>query len=91
LSIWYEDEKVVERGNAFRRAILSPLVDKLGFDYPANEPIDKSQLRTLVIAAAANAAHKGYEEPVFRQAHSFNICRFYAASLSSSSGDSPDI
>jgi aminopeptidase 2 len=61
LSTWYENEEIVERGNAFRRALLSPLVEKLGYEYPEGESANTSQLRTLVIATAANAKHEGYD------------------------------
>jgi aminopeptidase 2 len=55
MSIWWENDAVVEKLKAFRRALFVPLVEKLGFDYPEKESVDTTLLRTLAVAQAAGA------------------------------------
>ena len=43
--------------------LFSPLVEKLGYEYPAEEPMDMSLLRTLAISQAANGGDEGYVGP----------------------------
>jgi aminopeptidase 2 len=58
-SIWWETPEVVEKLDAFRRALFGPLVDKLGYEYPTGEPVDTTLLRTLAVSQAASAGDKG--------------------------------
>ncbi|KAF5326661.1 hypothetical protein D9619_004256 [Psilocybe cf. subviscida] len=57
-SIWWETPEVVEKLDAFRRALFVPLVDKLGYEYPTGEPVDATLLRTLAVSQAASAGDK---------------------------------
>ncbi|KAJ8469486.1 hypothetical protein ONZ45_g16876 [Pleurotus djamor] len=54
-SIWWENPEIVDSLNAFRRALFSPLVEKLGYDYADGESTDTQQLRTTAISQAARA------------------------------------
>ena len=42
------------------QALYKPLVDKLGYDYSDKDSTDTKQLRTLVVAGAANADEPAY-------------------------------
>ncbi|KAI0253583.1 leucyl aminopeptidase [Lactifluus subvellereus] len=52
---WWEDDKVTQHLNAFRKAQCTPLVERLGLEYSKNDDADTTQLRTLVVGAAATA------------------------------------
>ncbi|KAH9964734.1 peptidase family M1-domain-containing protein [Lactifluus volemus] len=52
---WWEDDKVTQHLNSFRRALCSPLIERLGLEYSGNDTADTTQLRTLAIAGAATA------------------------------------
>ncbi|KXN92312.1 Aminopeptidase 1 [Leucoagaricus sp. SymC.cos] len=56
ISTWWENERVIDQLNALRRALFSPLVEKLGYDNAAGDSSDTIMLRTLAITEAA-AAH----------------------------------
>ncbi|KAF4618596.1 hypothetical protein D9613_009661 [Agrocybe pediades] len=51
-STWWEYPKILEKLNAFSRSLFMPLVKKLGYEYPADESIDTTLLRTLAIEQA---------------------------------------
>ncbi|KIO32561.1 hypothetical protein M407DRAFT_213745 [Tulasnella calospora MUT 4182] len=53
--LWEQPEEVRDDFNAFRRSLMRPLVDKLGYEYSPDDSADTIQLRTLAIAAAAGA------------------------------------
>ncbi|KAG8895964.1 Aminopeptidase 2 mitochondrial, partial [Tulasnella sp. 417] len=53
--LWEQPEEVRDDFDAFRRALIKPLVDELGYEYSPDDSADTIQLRTLVIAAAADA------------------------------------
>ncbi|KAF8831487.1 hypothetical protein HHX47_DHR1000653 [Lentinula edodes] len=48
-AIWWEDENIRSLLNAFRISLFSPFVQKLGYEYPASDSPDISQLRTCAI------------------------------------------
>jgi aminopeptidase 2 len=50
---WWEDDKVTLPLKAFRGALCSPLVDKLGLEYSKKDSADITQLRTLAVGGAA--------------------------------------
>jgi len=52
---WWEDDKVTQHLNAFRKAQCAPLVEKLGLEYSKSDSADTTQLRTLVVGGAATA------------------------------------
>ncbi|KAI9451359.1 leucyl aminopeptidase [Lactarius psammicola] len=52
---WWEREKVAEQLKVFRRALCSPLVEKLGLEYSKEDNADITQLRTLAVSGAAAA------------------------------------
>ncbi|KIP12371.1 hypothetical protein PHLGIDRAFT_32955 [Phlebiopsis gigantea 11061_1 CR5-6] len=54
-SAWFEYPDIVEKLQAFRRELFSPLVRKLGYDYPEGEHVDVVKLRTTAIQQAAAA------------------------------------
>ncbi|KAH8986249.1 hypothetical protein EDB86DRAFT_3082967 [Lactarius hatsudake] len=56
---WWESEKVAEQLKVFRRALCSPLVEKLGLEYSKDDSADITQLRTLAITGAATAGDTG--------------------------------
>ncbi|KAH9981908.1 leucyl aminopeptidase [Russula compacta] len=55
IGTWWEDDKVTQQLMAFRRALCSPLVERLGLEYSKNDSADLTQLRTLAISGAAKA------------------------------------
>ncbi|KAJ6487746.1 leucyl aminopeptidase [Mycena sanguinolenta] len=55
VSIWWEDWKVVELVNSFRRALFTPLVDMLGYQSVPDESSNKALLRTCATAQALDA------------------------------------
>ncbi|CAA7267619.1 unnamed protein product [Cyclocybe aegerita] len=59
VSIWWEHPKIIDQLNAFRRALFVPLVNKLGYEYPAGESRDISLLRTLAVTQASAARDEG--------------------------------
>ncbi|KAI0280676.1 peptidase family M1-domain-containing protein [Russula aff. rugulosa BPL654] len=50
---WWEDDKVTQSLKAFRGALCSPLVEKLGLEYSKTDSADITQLRTLAVEGAA--------------------------------------
>ncbi|KAG8895946.1 Aminopeptidase 2 mitochondrial, partial [Tulasnella sp. 417] len=50
-----ESRLVRDDFDAFRQSLMKPLVDELGYEYSPDDSADTIQLRTLVIAAAADA------------------------------------
>ncbi|KAL1709873.1 hypothetical protein EV121DRAFT_252475 [Schizophyllum commune] len=52
-SIWWEHEDVADKLKAFRRSLFVPIVDRLGYEYSADEHPDVTQLRTLAISQSA--------------------------------------
>ncbi|KAG8913108.1 Aminopeptidase 2 mitochondrial [Tulasnella sp. 417] len=53
--LWEQPEEVRDNFDAFRRSLMKPLVEKLGYEYPPGDSADTIELRTLAIAAAADA------------------------------------
>lgn len=43
----------------FLQSLFVPLVEKLGYEYPAKEPRDTTLLRTLAVKQAADAEDEG--------------------------------
>jgi len=54
-SIWWEHGDIVDKLNVFRRALFTPLVDKLGYEYKDGETSDITALRTCAITQSALA------------------------------------
>ncbi|KAI0259093.1 leucyl aminopeptidase [Gloeopeniophorella convolvens] len=52
---WWEDDKVVEKLDTFRRALCAPLAEKLGIDYSKSDDFATTQLRTLAVSGAASS------------------------------------
>jgi aminopeptidase 2 len=50
---WWEDDKVTQPLKAFRGALCSSLVEKLGLEYSKTDSADITQLRTLAVGGAA--------------------------------------
>ena len=40
--------------------LFGPVVERLGYEYNANDALDVDELRTLAITQAADAGHEGY-------------------------------
>uniref|UniRef100_A0A8H7XRZ2 Aminopeptidase n=1 Tax=Psilocybe cubensis TaxID=181762 RepID=A0A8H7XRZ2_PSICU len=53
--IWWEFLAITNKFQEFRRSLYSPLVSKLGYNYPAGEPLNAKILRTLAISQACDA------------------------------------
>ncbi|KAF9036751.1 hypothetical protein BJ165DRAFT_1532853 [Panaeolus papilionaceus] len=53
VSIWWENPQVVNKLNAFRRKLFAPLVERLGYEYSADDSPDVTLLRTLAITQSA--------------------------------------
>jgi aminopeptidase 2 len=53
IQTWWEDDKVTQPLKAFRGALCSPLVEKLGLEYSKTDSADITQLRTLAVGGAA--------------------------------------
>jgi len=51
---WWEDDRVTQPLKAFRGALCSPLVEKLGLEYSKTDSADVTQLRTLAVGGAAS-------------------------------------
>ncbi|KDR73449.1 hypothetical protein GALMADRAFT_71758 [Galerina marginata CBS 339.88] len=58
-SIWWEHPEITAKLDAFRRSLFVPLVEKLGYQYPKDEPLDRSLLRTLAIGQATSGVGDG--------------------------------
>lgn len=43
------------------QSLFAPFVDKLGYDYPEGEDVDKALLRTLAIGQASAAGDERFE------------------------------
>jgi len=51
---WWEQPKEVRDAIAkFRRELVKPVVDRLGFEYSESDDVDTIELRSLAIATAA--------------------------------------
>jgi aminopeptidase 2 len=50
--VWYEHEKVVDGMAKFQRSLFTPLVEKLGYEFPKGEDLEKSLLRKTAISGA---------------------------------------
>ncbi|KAF8590749.1 leucyl aminopeptidase [Ramaria rubella] len=59
--VWWEQGTAFTDLRAFRRSLFAPIAQKLGYEYPAGESVDTTQLRTVAIQ---NAAITGSEEVV---------------------------
>ncbi|KAH9483761.1 Aminopeptidase 2, mitochondrial [Psilocybe cubensis] len=57
--VWWESPEITEKLDAFSRSLFVPLVKNLGYDYPKDESIDASQLRTLAVGHAYAAGDEG--------------------------------
>ncbi|KAF9077341.1 leucyl aminopeptidase [Rhodocollybia butyracea] len=62
-TVWWENEKVTNLLNAFRRFLFKPIVSELGYQYSAEEHPDISLLRTCAIVNAS----KGKDEEVITE------------------------
>ncbi|KAJ7031993.1 leucyl aminopeptidase [Mycena alexandri] len=54
-SIWWEDERIIELLNTFRRALFSPIVARLGYYSTSEESSNDSLLRTCAVTQALDA------------------------------------
>ncbi|KAK7463560.1 Aminopeptidase 2 mitochondrial [Stygiomarasmius scandens] len=54
-AIWLDNAEVFDLLNEFRRSLFGPIVKKLGYEYPASDSPDTTQLRTCAIGASAVA------------------------------------
>ncbi|KAG1778533.1 hypothetical protein EV702DRAFT_967778 [Suillus placidus] len=59
---WWEHEAVVNDLDAFRRALFTPIVKRLGYEYSPSESVDISQLRTRAVGQAAVAGDSAVVE-----------------------------
>ncbi|KAH8091342.1 peptidase family M1-domain-containing protein [Cristinia sonorae] len=59
---WWEHERIQDYLGSFQRELFSPLVERLGFEYPQNEPDNTKILRTCAIAQAALSGDKNVIE-----------------------------
>jgi aminopeptidase 2 len=57
---WFKDAEAIKGLNALQRAIFSPKVKALGYDYPEGEPQVQVLKRNLVINCAASANDERY-------------------------------
>ncbi|RXW20987.1 hypothetical protein EST38_g4846 [Candolleomyces aberdarensis] len=53
VSIWWENPEVVDKLNAFRRSLFTPIVDRLGYEFNESDSRDVKLLRKLAITQAA--------------------------------------
>ncbi|KAJ2930053.1 hypothetical protein H1R20_g7024, partial [Candolleomyces eurysporus] len=53
VSIWWEHPEVVDKLNAFRRSLFTPIVDRLGYEFNESDSRDVKLLRKLAITQAA--------------------------------------
>ncbi|KDR73439.1 hypothetical protein GALMADRAFT_72189 [Galerina marginata CBS 339.88] len=58
-SIWWEHPEITGKLAAFRRSLFVPLVEKLGYEYPKDEALDTSLLRTLAVGQASDSGDEG--------------------------------
>ncbi|KAJ7108703.1 peptidase family M1-domain-containing protein [Mycena epipterygia] len=58
LSIWWENPRIVELLNAFRRALFAPIVTRLGYQSNPGESSNDSLLRTCAVEQALDAGDK---------------------------------
>ncbi|KAI0051304.1 leucyl aminopeptidase [Auriscalpium vulgare] len=54
---WWENTYVKDTLNALRRQLFFPIVERLGYEYSADDTPDTTQLRSLAIELCANAKH----------------------------------
>ncbi|KAJ7219096.1 leucyl aminopeptidase [Mycena pura] len=59
INTFWESPQTVEILRAFIRSLFVPLVERLGYEYSANEPPDVALLRTLAISTASAGKHPG--------------------------------
>ncbi|KAF8526633.1 peptidase family M1-domain-containing protein [Hysterangium stoloniferum] len=55
---WWEENPGSDDVKALLRSVFTPIVRKLGYEYPKGENVETSQLRTLAISSAAGADSK---------------------------------
>ncbi|KAJ7468068.1 leucyl aminopeptidase [Mycena latifolia] len=58
VSIWWEKQRVMELLNAFRRALFSPIVARLGYQSDPGESSNDCLMRTCAITQALDAGDK---------------------------------
>ncbi|KAH9942750.1 peptidase family M1-domain-containing protein [Amylocystis lapponica] len=51
---WWEYANITDPLDALRRELFGPIVARLGYEYPEDEPVETRQLRTLAISEAAS-------------------------------------
>ncbi|KAF7363266.1 Aminopeptidase 1 [Mycena sanguinolenta] len=57
ISTFWESPEIVEPLRAFVRSLFVPIVNRLGYEYKANESLDITQLRTLAISMASSTGN----------------------------------
>ncbi|KAJ6455781.1 leucyl aminopeptidase [Mycena sanguinolenta] len=57
ISTFWESPETVEPLRAFVRSLFVPIVNRLGYEYAADEPLDVTQLRTLAISMASGTGN----------------------------------
>lgn len=57
-SVFYDDETISDGMKAFVLKLVTPAVEKIGWEQPADEDFLKSQLRPLLILSAGINGHK---------------------------------
>jgi aminopeptidase 2 len=67
LTTWWENKKVVDLGNSFRKTVFSPIVERLGYEYSSSESADVSLLRTEAITAAAESGDESVVKELQRR------------------------
>ncbi|KAJ7632427.1 leucyl aminopeptidase [Roridomyces roridus] len=59
LVTFWEHPKIVENLRALIRSLFVPIVKRLGYEYPPDEPIDITELRTLAISMSVSGEDQG--------------------------------
>ncbi|KIJ42373.1 hypothetical protein M422DRAFT_75548 [Sphaerobolus stellatus SS14] len=59
---WDQGDNTRDDMQTFLRVLSTPIVRRLGYEYPKGEDVDNVQLRTLAISNAANAGAKEYND-----------------------------
>ncbi|KAJ7066128.1 leucyl aminopeptidase [Mycena amicta] len=67
LDSWWEHEYIVEQLNKLNASLFKPLVDKLGYEYPAGEPTDTVVTRSLAVRSAGYAGEASVVAELLRR------------------------
>lgn len=57
-SVFSDDDAVTDGMKSFLLKLVTPAVEKIGWEQPANEDFLRSQLRPLLILSAGSNGHK---------------------------------